>query len=114
SCDIAAKEPTWRTASVRVERMSQSPMTNEVERKVFKFVLAGAGSDQQAARFQNLANTNALRAMKIKDIDGFETISLSLLNKETRDFTKIMPQTSTPSDARSPRHTETQENQPPT
>lgn len=61
-------------------------MTNEIARKVVKFALAGAGTDDQAWRFQRLAHEGGLRAMRIEDIDGFEVTAVILPNEDTRAF----------------------------
>ena len=61
-------------------------MTNEIARKVVKFALAGAGTDEQAHRFQQLANEDGLRAMRIEDIDGFEVTAVVLPDDEVRKF----------------------------
>lgn len=61
-------------------------MTNEIARKVVKFALAGAGFDRQAVRFQELANQNALRAMRVEDIDGFEVTAIIFADDETKEF----------------------------
>lgn len=61
-------------------------MTNEIARKVVKFALVGAGTDEQAHRFQQLANEDSLRVMRIEDIDGFEVTDVILPDAETREF----------------------------
>ncbi|EAW13015.1 uncharacterized protein ACLA_014520 [Aspergillus clavatus NRRL 1] len=64
-------------------------MTNEVARKVVKFALAGAGTDRQAFKFQELANGNALRAMRVEDIDGFEVTDIIFPDAETKEFYQV-------------------------
>ncbi|RHZ46725.1 uncharacterized protein CDV56_102128 [Aspergillus thermomutatus] len=64
-------------------------MTNEIARKVVKFALAGAGTDRQAVRFQELANEDALRAMRVEDIDGFEVTAIIFPDDETKEFYKV-------------------------
>lgn len=61
-------------------------MTNDIARKVVKFALVGAGTDEQAHRFQRLANENNLRAMRIEDIDGFEVTAVIMPDDDTREF----------------------------
>lgn len=61
-------------------------MTNEVARKVIMFSIAGAGTAQQARRFQRLANENNVHAMRIEDIDGFEVTAVVPPIAETRGF----------------------------
>lgn len=63
-------------------------MTYEIARKVVKFAIAGAGSSSQAHRFQDLANRDALRTMRVEDIDGFEVTSVHPPGPEVRDFYK--------------------------
>ena len=61
-------------------------MTNEIARKVVKFALAGAGTDEQAHWFQQFANEDGLRAMRIEDIDGFEVTAVVLPDDDVREF----------------------------
>ncbi|GFF41661.1 argonaute-binding protein 1 [Aspergillus udagawae] len=118
SCDIASKE-LWKNQQftakgpgdfntacstlfggvffdlhVEVDQWNNSKdhavhMTNEIARKVVKFALAGAGVDRQAVRFQELANQDALRAMRVEDIDGFEVTAIIFPDDETREFYKV-------------------------
>ncbi|KKA21456.1 hypothetical protein T310_4491 [Rasamsonia emersonii CBS 393.64] len=70
-----------------VNEKSQSPrMTSEIARKVIKFALAGAGSDEQATRFRDLSSKNELRAVCIEDIDGFEVTEAILPDNDLREF----------------------------
>lgn len=61
-------------------------MTGDIARKVVKFALAGAGTDEQAHSFQRLANENSLRAMRIEDIDGFEVTAVIMPDNDAREF----------------------------
>ena len=64
-------------------------MTNDTARKVVKFALAGAGSDEQAVWFRDLANQNTLRATRIEDIDGFEVTAVLPPDEATKEFYRI-------------------------
>jgi hypothetical protein len=48
----------------------------ENARNVVRFAIAGAGSFEQASRFQDLVTHNKLSAKKIQDIDGFEVAAV--------------------------------------
>jgi hypothetical protein len=61
-------------------------MTCTIARKVVKFALAGAGSNAQAVRFQELANGDALHALRVEDIDGFEVTSVQPPGPDEREF----------------------------
>lgn len=61
-------------------------MTKEIARKVVKFALAGAGSNEQAQRFRDLANNDALRAMLVEDIHGFEVTAVYPVEPDVRVF----------------------------
>ncbi|KAE8149153.1 Argonaute complex, subunit Arb1 [Aspergillus avenaceus] len=61
-------------------------MSNDVARKVVKFALAGAGSNSQAHRFQELATQDALRAMLVEDIHGFEVTAVCPPDPDVREF----------------------------
>jgi Argonaute siRNA chaperone (ARC) complex subunit Arb1 len=62
-------------------------MANNVARKVVRFAIAGAGSDEQATRFLSFVmNNNELNAAKIEDIDGFEITDIVLPDDELREF----------------------------
>ncbi|KAL1967945.1 hypothetical protein VTN77DRAFT_2362 [Rasamsonia byssochlamydoides] len=70
-----------------VNEKSQSPrMTSAIARKVVKFALAGAGSDEQATQFRDLSKKNELRAVCIEDIDGFEVTEVVLPDNSLRAF----------------------------
>ncbi|OXV06483.1 hypothetical protein Egran_05749 [Elaphomyces granulatus] len=61
-------------------------MPNNVARKVVRFAIAGAGSDEQATRFLSFVNNHELNAAKIEDIDGFEITNIVLPDDELREF----------------------------
>jgi hypothetical protein len=63
-----------------------SLLTHDAARKVVKFAIAGAGTHEQAARFQELATQGKLSAKQIPDIDGFEVISISHPEDDIRHF----------------------------
>lgn len=63
-------------------------MTYPIARKVVKFALAGSGSDSQATRFKELANSNALRAMRAEGIDGFKVTSVTFPDPGVKEFYK--------------------------
>jgi hypothetical protein len=65
--DLHVEDNNWKNP-----KFDSVFMTNDIARKVVKFALAGAGTDHQAIRFQQLANQNALRAMRVLDVHGFE------------------------------------------
>ncbi|XHG04795.1 hypothetical protein AWENTII_008048 [Aspergillus wentii] len=79
--DLYVEDNKWENTKDETFRMS-----NDIARKVVKFALAGTGSNEQAIRFQELANTNALRAMRVEDIDGFEVTTVILPDDKTREF----------------------------
>lgn len=64
-------------------------MTCTIAWKVVKFALAGAGSETQAIRFQELANQDALRAMRVEDIDGFEVTAVFPPDPGVCEFYKV-------------------------
>ena len=74
---------TWKN-----EKDHSVQITNDIARKVVKFALAGAGSNTEAIRFKELANDNALRAMRIEDIDGFEVTTITPPDPEVLEFYK--------------------------
>ncbi|GAD97132.1 conserved hypothetical protein [Paecilomyces variotii No. 5] len=61
-------------------------MTPDIARKVVKFALAGAGSNEQASRFRDLANENVLSAVRVDDIDGFEITAVHPVQDDLREF----------------------------
>ena len=65
---------------------SSVQMANNVARKVLRFAIAGAGSDEQATRFLSFVNNHELNAAKIEDIDGFEITDIVLPDDELREF----------------------------
>lgn len=78
---------TWKNQ--KDDDDDQAKMTNDIARKVVKFALAGAGSNEQATRFRDLANQNALTATHIEDIDGFEITAILPPDEETKEFYHI-------------------------
>lgn len=82
--DIYVENDTWtnpKDDSVKI--------TNEVARKLVKFALASAGSDDQALRFRGLATQNALTAVKVEDINGFEITAIFPPDEDTKEFYKL-------------------------
>lgn len=79
--DMYVEDDQWNNSKDDTVRM-----TNEIARKVVKFALAGGGTDEQAGRFQQLANDDGLRAMHIEDIDGFEVTAVIHPDEDTREF----------------------------
>lgn len=73
---------SWKATGTEDE----NPLTPDAARKVVKFAIAGAGSNEQASRFQQLANAGTLSAKKIEDIDGFEIIAVIEPDASIRDF----------------------------
>ncbi|KAF7596332.1 hypothetical protein BBP40_002076 [Aspergillus hancockii] len=63
-------------------------MTIDIARKVVKFAIAGAGTNSQATRFQALANQNALRAMRVEDVHGFEVTDIYPPRPDVCEFYK--------------------------
>ncbi|KAH8425417.1 uncharacterized protein LDX57_003170 [Aspergillus melleus] len=61
-------------------------MTKDIARKVVKFALAGAGSNEQARRFRDLANDNELRALLVEDIHGFEITAIFPIETDVKTF----------------------------
>ncbi|KAE8351542.1 Argonaute complex, subunit Arb1 [Aspergillus coremiiformis] len=51
-------------------------MQSDVARKVVKFGIAGAGTNEQALLFQQLATQNALHCVLLQDIHGFEVTAV--------------------------------------
>lgn len=82
--DMYVEDDQWENAKDPTVKM-----TYTVARKVIKFALAGAGSDAQAIRFQELANRNMLRAMRIEDIDGFEVTAVFPPDPDVKEFYKM-------------------------
>ncbi|KAF7116867.1 hypothetical protein CNMCM5793_005448 [Aspergillus hiratsukae] len=82
--DLYVEDDQWNNSKDDAVRM-----TNEIARKVVKFALAGAGVERQAVRFQELANQDALRAMRVEDIDGFEVTDLIFPDDETKEFYQV-------------------------
>lgn len=70
-------------------------LTPDAARKVVKFAIAGAGTHEQAVRFQKLVTQGTLSAKQILDIDGFEVISISQPDLDTRnlyhDYARDLP-----------------------
>lgn len=79
--DLYVEDDQWNNSKDDAVRM-----TNDIARKVVKFALAGAGVESQAVRFQELANQDALRAMRVEDIDGFEVTAIIFPDDETKEF----------------------------
>ncbi|KAF7158469.1 hypothetical protein CNMCM5623_003472 [Aspergillus felis] len=82
--DLHVEDDQWNNSKDNAVHM-----TYDIARKVVKFALAGAGADRQALRFQELANQDALRAMRVEDIDGFEVTAIIFPDDETREFYKV-------------------------
>lgn len=61
-------------------------LTRDIARKVVKFALAGAGTNEQAQRFRELANNNDLRAMLVEDIHGFQVTAVYPIESDVRSF----------------------------
>ncbi|KAF3384968.1 Argonaute-binding protein 1 [Penicillium rolfsii] len=61
-------------------------LTPDAARKVVKFAVAGAGTYDQAIRFQRLFAQGQLSAKHIVDIDGFEVISISRPDSDVHYF----------------------------
>lgn len=79
--DLHVEDGKWA-----IEKDDSVTMTNDIARKVVKFGLAGAGSDEQATRFRDLANRNALSAARVEDIDGFEVTAVIPPDDDLREF----------------------------
>ena len=80
--DIRVEGGTWSNP----KEPEPVKMTNEIARKVIKFALAGAGTNEQATRFRDLASQDALTAMQIEDIDGFEITAIFPPDEGTKEF----------------------------
>ncbi|KAA8652490.1 hypothetical protein EYZ11_005203 [Aspergillus tanneri] len=61
-------------------------MTKKVAWKVVKFALAGVGTNAQAGQFRDHANNDALRAMLVEDIHGFEVTEVVPPDNDVRSF----------------------------
>ncbi|PLB47241.1 hypothetical protein P170DRAFT_363673 [Aspergillus steynii IBT 23096] len=79
--DMYVEDDKWQNPKDNGVRM-----TRDIARKVVKFALAGAGSNEQAQRFRDLANSNALRAMLVEDIHGFEVTAVFPIDPDVRNF----------------------------
>ncbi|KAJ5165784.1 hypothetical protein N7492_006080 [Penicillium capsulatum] len=64
----------------------EGQMSLEKARDIVKFAIAGASPHDQASRFQELANQNALTTEKIEDIHGFEIITVIPPDASLQDF----------------------------
>ncbi|PYH83835.1 hypothetical protein BO82DRAFT_372973 [Aspergillus uvarum CBS 121591] len=62
------------------------PMTRDVARKVVRFALAGAGSDQLAIDFRELGHKDELRSKRVNDIHGFEIMVIHPPGDTVLDF----------------------------
>ncbi|KAH1278392.1 hypothetical protein KXV95_005573 [Aspergillus fumigatus] len=82
--DLYVENNQWNNSKDDTVRM-----TNGIARKVVKFALAGAGIDRQVVQFQELANEDALRAMRVQDIDGFEVTAIIFPDGETKEFYQV-------------------------
>lgn len=60
--------------------------SDQIARKVVKYAIAGAGSNEQASRFQELVHQNSISTMKVEDIDGFEILEVIQPDDATREF----------------------------
>ncbi|KAL1999800.1 hypothetical protein VTN02DRAFT_3966 [Thermoascus thermophilus] len=80
--DLHVEDDRWGSE----KRDDRATMSNDVARRVVKFALAGAGSDEQAVRFRDLANGDALRAVRVEDIDGFEVTAVIPPDDDLRGF----------------------------
>lgn len=80
--DLYVEDDKWESE----KKDNRAMMSDDVARKVVKFALAGAGSDEQAIRFRDLANRNALSAVRVEDIDGFEVTAVIPPDDELREF----------------------------
>ncbi|GAB1214547.1 hypothetical protein ATERTT37_003711 [Aspergillus terreus] len=69
--DMYVDNGSWKN-----KREAHEWMSNDVARKVVKFALAGAGTHEQALRFQQLANEDNFCATRIEDIHGFEVTAV--------------------------------------
>jgi hypothetical protein len=65
--------------------VGRAGMPNDTARKVVKFALAGAGSEEEAVKFLELANSNGLKGRLIDDT-GFEVLSITPASNEVKDF----------------------------
>ncbi|KAJ9216138.1 hypothetical protein DTO166G4_2382 [Paecilomyces variotii] len=79
--DDYVEENQWAPTAEETRRM-----TPDIARKVVKFALAGAGSNEQATRFRDLAHENALCAVRVDDIDGFEITAVESVQDDLREF----------------------------
>ncbi|CAI7675166.1 unnamed protein product [Penicillium manginii] len=60
--------------------------SDQIARKVVKYAIAGAGSNEQASRFQELVHQNSISTMKLEDIDGFEILEVIQPDDATCEF----------------------------
>lgn len=60
--------------------------SNQIARKVIKYAIAGAGSNDQASRFLQLVNENLISSVKLEDIDGFEILEVIQPDDATTEF----------------------------
>ncbi|KAL2796317.1 Argonaute complex, subunit Arb1 [Aspergillus keveii] len=61
-------------------------MTKGIAKKVLKFALAVAGSDELASSFKELSGKGSLKATLLEDLDGFEVTEVCLLSEKEREF----------------------------
>ncbi|KAJ5690333.1 hypothetical protein N7462_004725 [Penicillium macrosclerotiorum] len=77
---------SYKNPECREQEDATPALTFDIARKVVKFAIAGAGSNEQAFRFQELANDNKVSALKIEDIDGFEITAVVEPDSATCSF----------------------------
>ena len=71
---------------IPAQTYSGRTLTLDAARKVVKFAFAGAASHEHACQFQKLAFQGNISAKQTLDIDGFEVISISKPEDDTRAF----------------------------
>lgn len=84
--DMPGEETDWNANENYGSEAGASRMPDDIARKVMRFTIAGAGDEEQATRFKELAETNQLRAMKLVDVAGFEITEITPPDDELRQF----------------------------
>lgn len=79
-------DSTWNSYASSDHPEEIKEHAKQVARKVIKYAIAGAGSNDQASRFQQLANQNLVSAIKVEDIHGFEVLEVIQPDDSTREF----------------------------
>ncbi|KAI5307283.1 hypothetical protein KEM55_008363, partial [Ascosphaera atra] len=77
----------WRKeAEDNFETEGVRGMPDNVARKVVMFAIAGAGTEEQALRFRDLATRNEVRVVKVEGVSAFEVTEIIEPDEEVKEF----------------------------